>query len=388
MNYPAFDPQWKSYGRIESLEVRGAQLVITLQSQAVLKVVYQPEYEKFKKDDWVAVDQKDRLILVAEALAPGLFSEPNEFIKKWSQYFFYVHEYFQSQNFLLISTPSLVKCPGTEPSLQPFETQLKNGSQAKTRYLPTSPEIHLKKTLTLGYERIYEVAKCYRNSEITNLHQPEFWLLEWYRSFASLETLQTDLIQLIGFLKEKLPCQGPSQVRCYSVSSLFKKYCDADLKPDWLRSDYQNLANQLGLKTNETYTIDDLFFLIMLEKIEPHFPKNELIFVENYPPFQAALARISPDGWARRFEAYWQGMELINAFDELNDPHLQRQQSQNDLKKRTDGLDIKLDEDFFKALDSGMPPSVGAALGIERLFMAMFGVEKIQNVRLFPIKTY
>lgn len=384
MNYPAFDPSWKHYGRVLSFESVGAHLVLNLQSGLNVKVLYQIEYETLNVGDWVAIDQKNHLIIVAPKNTSATIINPNPHLKNWSQYFLSVHQYFQSKNFLYVSTPSLVKCPGTEPSLQPFQTQLKIGSRTKNRYLPTSPEIHLKKVLTAGYENIYEITKCYRNSEVTDLHQPEFWMLEWYRSFATLETLQVDLIQLIRYLSKKFQLQAPSAVRCYSIEFLFKKYCHAELKPDWTRDDYQKLADQLGLRTNPSFTIDDLFFLIMLEKIEPQFPKDELIFVEDYPPFQAALARIGSQGWARRFEAYWQSMELINAFDELNDPVQQRQQSQEDLKKRTDGIDLQLDEDFFKALESGMPPSVGAALGLERLFMALFGVSRIQDLRLFP----
>lgn len=384
MKYLAFDPHWKSYGRIYNLETEGAHLVVTLQSGVIIRAVYQAEYEVLKMGDWIAVDQKDHLVLVAPSQDQMKVVGQNQHLKNWSKYFLSVHQFFQQQDFMAISTPSLVKCPGTEPTLQPFETLFKKGSQVESRYLPTSPEIHLKKTLTLGYEKIYEITKCYRNAEITDLHQPEFWMLEWYRSFASLESLQMDLIELIHFISHKFQLQPPQAVRCYSIEFLFKKYCAADLKPDWTRDDYQKLAEQLSLRVDSTFTIDDLFFLIMLEKIEIQFPKDELIFVENYPPFQAALARAGSEGWARRFEAYWKGMELMNAFDELNDPILQRQQSQSDLLKRTDGVHLQLDEEFFKALDSGMPPSVGAALGLERLFMALFNVQKIQDLRLFP----
>lgn len=384
MNYPAFDPSWKNYGRLKSIESVGAHLVLTLQSGVIHKVLYQIEYENLKVGDWIAVDQKNHLIIVAPKTSSATVLTPNIHLENWSKYFLSVHQYFQKQNFMFISTPSLVKCPGTEPSLQPFQTQLKFGYRSELRYLPTSPEIHLKKVLSSGYENIYEITKCYRNSEVTDLHQPEFWMLEWYRSFATLEALQIDLIQLIRYLSKKFQTKTPTAIRCYSVATLFKKYCDAELKPDWTTNDYQKLADQMGLRTNPTFTIDDLFFLIMLEKIEPQFSKDELIFVEDYPPFQAALARIGSHGWARRFEAYWQGMELINAFDELNDPVKQRQQSLDDLKKRTDGVDLQLDEDFFQSLESGMPPSVGAALGLERLFMALFGVAKIQDLRMFP----
>jgi lysyl-tRNA synthetase class 2 len=110
--------------------------------------------------------------------------------------------------------------------------------------------------------------------------------------------------------------------------------------------------------------------------------------VEKYPPSQAALARWTAEGWGDRFELYWKGFEICNAFHELNDPVEQRRRMQIDLneKKRLAKTELPMEEDFLLHLEQGMPPSAGIALGLERLFMAMHEVAEIRELRLFPYK--
>lgn len=237
----------------------------------------------------------------------------------------------------------------------------------------------------MGFEKIYELAKCYRNNEVSPLHQPEFWMLEWYRSFANLFDLQADVVQLVYFLCDQAGLERP-EVQCFTIRQLFRMHLNFDLKPLTSFEELKDLALQQHLRINDSFTVDDLFFLLMLEKIEPQLPQDELVFIEKYPPFQAALARRDYEGWAERFEVYWKGMELANAFDELNDPGEQRRRSQEDLLKRGEGNSIELDEEFFKALEGGMPPSAGIALGLERLFMALMNIRNITQLRLFSVE--
>lgn len=387
MDYPAFNRQWKNGGRVLDLEVKGPFLNLKL-SSGPLQIKYYPDYENIKVNDWIAVDENNQLVkVVASKAAPLSKSATRDTLKKWSLFLRQTRNFFDSKDFLEIHTPSLVLCPGTEPSLESFSTEIKLGSKNQKVFLPTSPELHLKKALTMGFERIYEVAKCYRNNEVTEIHQPEFWMLEWYRSYANLFDLQSDVVKLVYSLCEVFKVQKPD-VRNFSIRQLFKKHLDFDLTASTSIDELKALAIKLDLRVTETFSIDDIFFLLMLEKIEPNLPKDCLVFVEKYPPYQAALARKDSEGWAERFEVYWKGMELANAFDELNNPLEQRQRAQEDISKREGKNPIGLDEEFFKALDSGMPPSAGIALGLERLFMAICGIKKIGEVRLFPINPY
>ncbi len=294
-------------------------------------------------------------------------------------------QFFDSEGFLYIETPSLVDCPGTEPSLEVFHTKLKIGRHLIDKYLPTSPELHLKKALTYGFEKIYELKSCFRNDEFTERHEPEFTMIEWYRSYSQVESIQKDVVNLIYFLSAKFQVQPPSDIRFFQIHELFKLYCDFDLKPNTNEIELRQLANRLHVDVQAADSIDDVFFLIFMEKIEPQFASDTLTFVTHYPPYQAALARLTGDGWGDRFEVYWKGLELANAFCELNNPQNQRMRSQQDLQKKVlnQKQQIQLDEDFFKALEIGMPPSSGIALGVERLAMAMFDIKSIQQLKLF-----
>lgn len=384
-DYPGYNRNWKKTGRISRLEVSGPFLNVMIGTEK-FQFKYHPDFEKLKLNDWVVWDEKANIQVVVPSLRePALNRVTRETLQKWSQFLRKVRQYFDGQGFLELQTPSLVPCPGTEPTLDVFMTEMKVGSQSRKLFLPTSPELHLKKALAMGFEKIYEIAKCYRNNEVTPLHQPEFWMLEWYRSFANLTDIEADIVQLVFSVCDQFGVSRPD-VQCFTIRQLFVKHLNFDLNPHVTRNELQSLCLQNGFQVRDNYTVDDLFFLLMLEKIEPELPRDSLVFVEKYPPFQAALARKDHQGWAERFEVYWKGMEIANAFDELNNPFEQRTRAQEDLQKREGRTPIALDEEFLLALESGMPPSAGIALGLERLFMCLSGIQKIEELRLFPVR--
>lgn len=386
-------PEAKVAGRIYKIEKDGASLKLSLQrDQKIHKIEFAnvPLYSEFLSEgDIVAVVSATEILL----LAPQTRSLPTrhfnpELLQQWELYQQSLRDFFRAEGFLEIKTPSLVPCPGTEPSLDVFSTTLKVGSHQEKLFLPTSPELHLKKALALGAEKIFEIASCYRNGEITERHQPEFLMLEWYRSYDTLSAVKKDVEKLVHFVAKKMQKSAPTKIKSFSVAELFKKYCDFELKPDTSKEELQNLAQRLQVDVRSAESIDDFFFLIFMEKIESQLPSEELIFVEKYPPYQAALARLTKDGWGDRFEIYWKGLELANAFHELNDPKIQKIRSTEDLQKKKDLHKdaVPLDEEFFQCLEAGLPPSAGIALGIERLFMSVMDIKVISELRLFPMK--
>lgn len=378
-------------GRIYDLVREDGSLALTLhRDQQTHKVKFDnaPEHSEFLDfGDLVAVVSVNELVLLAPQLAPlPKRSYDKELFLKWNSYLDHLRGFFKFNNFVELRTPGLVVCPGTEPALDVFSTELKVGSRKEKLFLPTSPELHLKKALALGAEKIFEIAPCYRNGEVTERHQPEFLMLEWYRAYDNLAAIKKDAIGLVTYLSKSLKVPGPRQVISYSVAELFKIYCNFNLTPQTTLAELKALAEKLGVDVRSAESIDDYFFLIFMDKIESQLPPEDLIFVEKYPPYQAALARLTEDGWGDRFEFYWKGLELANAFHELNDPKIQRQRSEEDLqKKRASGKEeIRLDEEFFQSLEAGLPPSGGIALGVERLFMCLFDVKNIKDLRLFP----
>lgn len=388
--YPALPSQTKVAGRIYKIE-RGEDLKLQLiRDQKIHKVTFEkvpPNSEFLVEGDLVAVTSAEEIVLLAPQLAPlPPRNFDKVFLQEWAHYLDSIRDFFYAADFTEVKTPALVRCPGTEPSLDVFSTLLVHGSRHERLYLPTSPELHLKKTLALGAEKVFELAPCFRNGEITERHQPEFLMLEWYRAYDSLVGIKKDVVEMISHLARELKVGPPTVVKTYSVSELFKKYCDFNFTPETSAIDLKNLADKLEVDVQSAESIDDLFFLIFMEKIENKLPPEELIFVEKYPPYQAALARLTEDGWGDRFEVYWKGYELANAFHELNDPHIQRHRAQEDLlkKKESHREPVDLDEEFFRCLEAGMPPAGGIALGVERLYMALKDIHSIRTLKVFP----
>ncbi len=313
----------------------------------------------------------------------GHRSQVNQVIRQWDQFWIDVRGFFQKAGFDELRTPTLVPCPGTEPFLEPFKTELIVGSHKEVLFLPTSPELHLKKCLAKGWDRIFEMRPCFRNGEVSELHQPEFYMLEWYRAFSSMDEIKSDVRQLVEALAPMFLRRQWSQ---YSVSDLFERYLNFELKPSTTAAELKSLAERVHVDVSRASDFDEIFFFLFLEKIEPHLKNYDCLFLHSYPPSQAALARLTPTGWGDRFEFYIKGLEIANAFNELNDPKIQRQRSQEDLEKKQlyGKLPISMDEDFFRHLEGGMPPSCGIALGLDRLFMALNDIADIRDLRLFP----
>ncbi len=392
--YPAMPTYSSAHGRIYSLDRDfqvNIELEMTLERDGQfyhVEFAKAPIYSEFLVEgDIVAVISAEAIMLLSPALqALPIKKYDHELQRHWNHYLSLLRDFFSQQGFHEVKTPTLVCCPGTEPSLDVFSTDLKIGSQYQKLFLPTSPELHLKKVLASGAEKIFEIATCFRNGEVTTTHQPEFQMLEWYRAYANSSIIKKDVENLVVFLASNLDKPKPQKVRSYAVSDLFKKYCNFNLTPQTSLQELKSLAEKLKVDVCSAESIDDYFFLIFMDKIENQLPADELVFVEKYPPYQAALARLTNDGWGDRFEVYWQGMELANAFHELNDPVIQRMRTQEDLqkKKHMGKTEVPVDQQFMQTLEAGLPPSAGIALGLERLFMAFYSIKKISDLKLFP----
>jgi lysyl-tRNA synthetase class 2 len=240
----------------------------------------------------------------------------------------------------------------------------------------------LKKILGAGQPLVFEIAKCFRNKEGGDHHRIEFFMLEWYRSFASLDEIAADVEALIQRFS---PMQSLER---NTMSELFREYVEFELKPETSRVDLVRLAERHGVRVLSGDTFDDLFHKIFLEKIELKLRERNSggpVLITGYPPSQAALSRIGELGFAERFEVYWRGLELCNAFHELNDPaeNKKRFDRDNFLKSQSGRPTVPLDEELMRAFDHGVPPAAGIALGLERLFMASFEVESIEFTRPF-----
>ncbi|MEI7973082.1 MAG: amino acid--tRNA ligase-related protein [Bdellovibrio sp.] len=298
----------------------------------------------------------------------------------WCHLLWWTRLHFVSRDFVETPTPFLVPCPGTEPSIDFFSVE--------AHFLPSSPEISLKKVMALGFDRVFEIKACFRKDFPSVHHRPEFTMLEFYRPGNSQDQLIQETQDFLFHLCQNLRIPTPP-VSQRSVAQLFLRYLDFPLNPRVQLFDLQDLCLRLGIYFQASDTIEDVFFRIWMDKIEPSLDPNELCFVTDYPSFQAAYASIAPSGWAGRVEVFWKGLELGNGFVEITDPDEQetRMRKDNDLRVRQSRPSIPLDEGFFEALRHGIPTCVGMALGLERVLMALTGVLDIGQIHDFITKS-
>jgi lysyl-tRNA synthetase class 2 len=242
-----------------------------------------------------------------------------------------------------------------------------------------------------GAGSIFQLARVWRNGEASALHAPEFTMLEWYRLGCSMDELieeTTDLLRTV--LPERVTVRGVTtslaEVERLTVAEAFDRYVGADVLGT--EGDAAGLAAQAGARLRDGETWEDLFFRLLLERIEPFLGREHPTFLTHWPAAQAALARRDPADprVAERFELFVCGIELANAFVELTDAVEQRERFVADRARRHAlfGLDWDMDEDFLAALAEGLPPSAGIALGFDRLAMIVSGAERIGQVLWLP----
>jgi lysyl-tRNA synthetase class 2 len=306
----------------------------------------------------------------------------------WSSFVAHIRNYFTARDFIEAVTPTLVPSPGTEPFLDPFRTEWEIGSTKREFFLPTSPEFHLKKLLSRGWTRVFEFKTCFRNGEIGEHHQPEFTMLEWYRAFENLDAIADDSEELLRGLVERFSPNARLTFTRTTMRDLFREKLDFDLTPATTIDELKSLATRTGIAFGNDDSWNDIFFRVFLEKIERSLGENGPCLVRGYPPGQAALSRIGADGFADRFEIYWHGLEIANAFHELNDPteNVKRFSKDAEEKAALRKPPVPRDEELVRALRRGMPPSGGIALGVDRLFMALFDIKNIEDTRAFPVR--
>lgn len=286
-----------------------------------------------------------------------------------------IRQYFADENVLEVEVPVLGKGGSTCAYLESMSVL----QGEDTYYLQTSPEFFMKRLLSEGSGDIFSIAKAFRGGEAGPRHNPEFSLLEWYRINFSVDELVADLASLLGSLGVE------SSIKRVAYAEVFERATGVDPhKPDMDKLEI--LANQAGL-IGELDASEMLGFL-MSALVEPKLPPG-LVVVDEFPACQAELAQIgrnsNGDPVAKRFELYWDGVELANGYKELTDPLEQRRRFQMDLDQRLNkGLPrIAEDKRFIAALERGLPDCSGVALGLDRLLMCISGQSELSQSLCF-----
>jgi len=300
--------------------------------------------------------------------------------------------FFTARGYTEVETPYAVPTPGEEVHLAAFRTEhVSPTGERRPLFLHTSPEFAMKKLLAGGVGPIFQLARVWRNGEASDLHAPEFTMLEWYRPGADLDSL---IAETLSFLRAVLPptvtCRGVttdlSRFERLTLAEAFSRYVGADLLAT--ADDAPSLAAAAGTKLRPDESWEDLFFRLLLARVEPRLGRTHPTFLTHWPAAQAALARRDPADprVAERFELFVCGIELANAFVELTDADEQRARFTADRARRhaSTGPDWPMDEDLLAALALGLPPSAGIALGFDRLAMIAAGAPRIADVLWLP----
>lgn len=324
----------------------------------------------------------------------------SELVKLRSRFFREITSFFENRDFLQVRTPVLVPNPGLEPHLELFKTEFVpslGGGQRKDFYLPTSPELHLKKALAFGLPKIFEIASAFRNGEAARHHAPEFLMLEWYRSPGLLDQIAKDTEELCSLLHGQFGASGapPLMFSHKDLPEYFERITRCSLidglnawdagRTNWLA---ETAKSQGHRDFTGTESFEEAFDRLMIDCVEPSLKNEVPTFLWNYPVTHAALSRRKPDNalLCSRFEFYFAGLEIANAFQELTDPVEQRKRCLEDQQRRIElyGSTPPLDEEFLESL-SELPVDVsGIALGVERLLQVLTKAPDLRSVLAFP----
>ncbi|HEY6941206.1 EF-P lysine aminoacylase EpmA [Dokdonella sp.] len=295
-----------------------------------------------------------------------------------------IRAFFDARGVLEVETPILGSSGNTEPNIESFCTRFSGsaGAGAPERWLRTSPEFALKRLLAGGVGDCYELGRVFRNGEAGRRHNPEFTMLEWYRVGWDHRRLVDETVELVQAALA-LTARSAGVVRC-SYRDLFLHGVGVDpftATLDALRAPLADVRiDGAGM------TRDDWLDLLLTHRLQPAFPRGRITVVYDFPPSQAALARIRADAppVAERFELYLGPYELANGYHELTDAFEQRARFERDNARRRERgqREMPLDEPLLGALPA-MPPCAGVALGIERLLMCLAGSDEIRDVLAF-----
>jgi elongation factor P--(R)-beta-lysine ligase len=301
--------------------------------------------------------------------------------------------FFGQRGFIDVLTPPMVENPGMETHIHPFKVcgLAPDKIDRKECYLHTSPEFHMKQLLSNGFEKIFTISYCFRDEPNSPDHRHQFLMLEWYRADSDYRSIMEDCRQLLEFLPKELSRQGVKLSNSSAKDGLRPHYLTVAqlffevLKIDILEFLELESIRQLILSkfpdllppgSDNKLEWDDYYFLLFLNYLEPYIKKKyPALILDEYPHHLSALSTLkkSDPRVCQRFELYLNGVEICNCFNELRDLNIQRERFrvQGEQKEKLYGIKLPPPQVLYSALERGMPPSAGVALGVERLLSAL-----------------
>ncbi|MFC0525625.1 lysine--tRNA ligase [Pontibacillus salicampi] len=305
-----------------------------------------------------------------------------------------MRRYFDDKGFLEVETPTMHAIPGGA-SARPFITH--HNALDMPLYMRIAIELHLKRLIVGGMEKVYEIGRVFRNEGVSTRHNPEFTMLELYEAYADFHDIMTLTENVIAHIAKDVLGSTKVQYGEYEVdlepewkrvhmADIVKEYTGVDFWQEMSDEDAKSLAKEHGIKIEDNMTFGHILNEFFEQRVEEKLIQPTFIF--GHPVEISPLAKKNKeDGrFTDRFELFIVGREHANAFSELNDPVDQRQRFEAQLKEREEGNDEAhmMDEDFLEALEYGLPPTGGLGIGIDRLVMLLTNSPSIRDVLLFP----
>jgi len=298
-----------------------------------------------------------------------------------------IRRYLDDHGFIEVETPVLQPLYGGA-SARPFTTH--HNALDRTLYLRIATELYLKRLIVGGLERVYEIGKNFRNEGVDRTHNPEFTVLEYYEAYADYLAVADRFEELMRFVAEAVGYQGPIDFtapwRRETLAEAILARTGIAIRSARDRDSLAEAMTAKGLAVPAEDTWPQLVDELVSKHVEPTLEQPTLLL--DYPVELSPLAKRhrSEEGLVERFEAFVAGIEIANAFTELNDPDDQRRrfEAQRALASAGDEEAQPYDEAFIQALEQRMPPTGGIGLGIDRLVMILTGQRTIREVVLFP----
>lgn len=305
-----------------------------------------------------------------------------------------IHKFFDQEGFLHVETPILQSMAGGA-NAKPFKTH--HDALGIEMYLSIAPELYLKRLIVGGFNKVYEVARCFRNEGIDWSHNPEFTQVEFYQAYADYQDLMKLTERFFAFLLPEIKTDFKISYRGQTINFMppyprkkyieaVQEYAEIDLNKLRDPKDLFRQAKKIGVVVEKNWSWAKMVDEIFKEKVRSKIV--DPVFIINHPVELSPLSKKTPDDpdYVERFQLVIAGFEVCNAFSEINDPLDQEERFKKQQVMRTAGDEEAQmnDIEFVRALKHGMPPTAGMGLGIERLVMLLTGAKNIREVILFP----
>ena len=367
---------------------RAGEVTVNVREHMLLAKALLPPPEKWHGLADVETRHRQRYLdLMANQEARDLFALRSRVVAA-------IRGFMDGRGFLEVETPVLLPEAGGAAA-RPFVTRYE--ALDRDFYLRIATELHLKRLIVGGFDRVFEIGRVFRNEGLSARHNPEFTLLESYEAYADYNDVASMVEQLVSQVAQEL--LGTTRVpndggeldlsppwRRLTVADGLRQYAGLELEAHWEEAALRSAVEKMGIEAPPGAGWAKLVDELLSTCVEPRL--IEPTFLMDYPAALSPLAKRKPEDrrFVERFEPFVAGLELGNAYTELNDPLEQRERFQEQERRRAAGDEEAevVDEDFLRALEYGMPPTGGLGLGIDRLVMILTGQRAIRQVILFP----